>query len=287
VSSSNASHNAPIDAKTGALTLAALTGFAANSLLCRMALREARIDASSFTLVRLASGAIVLALLARITANPRAPASSGSWRAGAALFAYAIAFSFAYLRLGASVGALVLFGVVQTTMIVGGLRAGERPRAQQWVGLAVAFAGLIALNLPGLSAPDPLGAGLMAIAGVAWGVYSLLGRGCANPLAATADNFMRSVPLAVIASLLSLQLVHTSPRGLAPICGRRWSTSSRCFFVKRNFFSISIAMRSRLTNPTPSLGNRSTLTIHQHPGAIDSTGEPGYQDNSAKADQKR
>jgi drug/metabolite transporter (DMT)-like permease len=204
-----------IDARTAALTLAALTGFAANSLLCRAALGAHRIDASSFTLVRLASGAIALALLTRLSPGRRPAASSGGWRAGAALFAYAIAFSFAYLRLGASVGALVLFGVVQTTMILGGLRSGERPRAMQWLGLGVAFAGLVALTLPGLTAPDPLGAGLMAIAGVAWGVYSLLGRGCANPLAATADNFMRSVPMAALASLLTLSLVITSPRGLA------------------------------------------------------------------------
>jgi drug/metabolite transporter (DMT)-like permease len=201
--------------RTIALTACALVCFAANSLLCRAALRGGRIDASSFTLVRLASGAIALALLTRVAPGPRAAASTGSWRAGAALFAYAIAFSFAYLRLGASVGALVLFGVVQTTMILGGLRSGERPRAMQWLGLAIAFAGLVALNFPGLSAPDPLGAGLMAIAGVAWGVYSLLGRGCANPLAATADNFMRSVPMAALASLATLSLVLTSPSGLA------------------------------------------------------------------------
>ena len=211
----DAKPSAAIDAKTTALTLAALTGFAANSLLCRAALGAHRIDASSFTLVRLASGAIALALLVRLAPGRRAAASSGSWRAGAALFAYAIAFSFAYLRLGASVGALVLFPVVQTTMILGGLRSGERPRAMQWLGLGVAFAGLVALTLPGLTAPDPLGAGLMAVAGVAWGVYSLLGRGCANPLAATAENFMRSVPMAALASLLTLSLLLTSPRGLA------------------------------------------------------------------------
>lgn len=203
-----------MDGKTVALTLAALTGFAANSLLCRAALGARLIDASSFTLARLASGALVLTLLVRANPAQRAPAKQGSWRAAAALFAYAIAFSFAYLRLGASVGALVLFGVVQTTMILGGLRAGERPRPAQWIGLAIAFGGLVALNLPGLTAPDPLGASLMASAGVAWGLYSLLGRGCNHPLAATAENFSRSVPLAVVASLLTLALVHTSPRGL-------------------------------------------------------------------------
>jgi drug/metabolite transporter (DMT)-like permease len=215
VTSSPSPSPTSIDAKTVALTLAALCGFAANSLLCRAALGTHEIGAAYFTLVRLASGAIVLTLLVRASPSQRAPSRQGSWRAAAALFAYAIAFSYAYLRLVASVGALVLFGVVQITMILGGLRAGERPRAAQWLGLAIAFGGLVALNLPGLTAPDPLGAVLMATAGVAWGLYSLLGRDCKYPLAATAENFAFSVPMiAVIASLTITESMHTSPRGL-------------------------------------------------------------------------
>lgn len=214
VASPRYKHGAMHQVRTVACTLAALLGFAANSLLCRAALGSAAIDAATFTLVRLVSGAVALGTLVRLSSGPRPLRGAGSWRAAAALFVYAIAFSFAYLRLGAGVGALVLFGMVQTTMILGGLRAGERPRAAQWGGLAMAFSGLVALTLPGLSAPDPLGAGLMAIAGAAWGVYSLFGRGCAVPLAATADNFLRSLPMAGCASLLCLPLLHTTPRGL-------------------------------------------------------------------------
>jgi drug/metabolite transporter (DMT)-like permease len=201
--------------RTFALTALALTGFAANSLLCRAALRPRAIDPSSFTLIRLASGAAVLALLLRASSPASGARREGSWRAGIALVAYAITFSFAYVSISAAVGALILFGVVQLTMIAGGVRAGERPRRMQSLGLAIAFAGLVALNLPGLERPDPLGAGLMAIAGVAWGVYSLLGRGCARPLAATADNFARSVPFAAAASLVALSHAHATWRGAA------------------------------------------------------------------------
>jgi len=176
-----------------ALCIAALSGFAANSLLCRAALGAHAIDAASFTVIRLASGAAILAMLAR---GPVARA--GSWGSGAALFAYAAAFSFAYLRLSTATGALILFGLVQVTMIGSGVARGERPRAIEWIGIAIAIGGLVALTLPGLAAPDPLGAALMASAGISWGVYSLRGRGVANPLAVTADNFARSLPFAAL-----------------------------------------------------------------------------------------
>ena len=172
---------------------AALVGFAANSLLCRAALGARSIDAASFTAIRIASGALVLLVLA----GRRAP-RTGSWPSAAALFAYAAAFSFAYLRLTAATGALILFALVQATMIGVGIWRGERPRALEWLGLALAAGGLVALTLPGLAAPDPLGAALMAGAGVAWGIYSLRGRGATNPLAVTADNFARAVPFTAL-----------------------------------------------------------------------------------------
>ena len=176
-----------------ALTCAALLGFAANSLLCRAALGAGSIDAASFTAIRLASGAAVLWVLVRGGAG-----GAGSWASGAALFAYAAAFSFAYLRLSTATGALILFAAVQASMIGYGVAKGDRPRALEWLGLAIATAGLVILVLPGLAAPDPLGAALMAAAGVAWGVYSLRGRGATQPLAATADNFARALPLALV-----------------------------------------------------------------------------------------
>jgi drug/metabolite transporter (DMT)-like permease len=199
--------------RTAALTAAALLGFAANSILCRMALQPRLVDAATFTTIRIVSGAVVLVLLARTSV--RAEASGGSWASAAALFAYAAAFSFAYLRIGAGVGALLLFGAVQATMLIWALRSGERLRPLQWLGLAAAIGGVVALVLPGLSAPDPIGAGLMLAAGVAWGVYSLRGRGTARPLAATAANFVRTVPFTLALSLAAPGPIAVSPRGAA------------------------------------------------------------------------
>lgn len=184
------------------LTLSTLAAFAGNSLLCRAALRQTAIDPWSFTLIRIASGALALALLAAfrsrgVAREPKAPA--GSWPSALALFAYAAAFSGAYVSLPAGTGALLLFGAVQATMIAWGLRAGEGLRIRQWAGLALALAGLVTLTLPGLAAPHPLGAVSMLAAGIAWGVYSLRGRGAKDPLRATAGNFLRaSLPAALL-----------------------------------------------------------------------------------------
>jgi drug/metabolite transporter (DMT)-like permease len=200
--------------RTALATAAALTGFAGNSLLCRAALLPGAIDAASFTAVRLVSGALVLALLERATRRGGRAESAGS-TAAVALFAYAAAFSYAYLRLGAGVGALVLFACVQATMVGWGIREGTRPRPAEWAGLALALAGLVLLTLPGADVPDPAGLVLMALAGVAWGIYSLRGRGSRAPLAATASNFARSVPLALAGLALAAVTgpLHATARG--------------------------------------------------------------------------
>jgi drug/metabolite transporter (DMT)-like permease len=205
-----------VNGRVALLTAAALTGFAANSLLCRMALRPALVDAATFTGVRLLSGAVVLALLARFAARGTGGVR-GSWASAAALFAYAAAFSYAYLRISAGVGALLLFGAVQITMLAAALRAGERPGGLEAAGWLAAAGGLVALLSPGMTAPDPRGAALMAAAGVAWGLYSLRGRAAASPLAATADNFARSVPMAAALVVLALAWtrLHASARGIA------------------------------------------------------------------------
>ncbi len=187
-----------------ALTLLALMAFAGNSLLCRAALRDTAIDPASFTLLRLVSGALMLALLVGV----RGPAQlrAGSWTSAAALFAYAIAFSYAYIGLSAGTGALILFGAVQASMIGWALLRGERFGVVQILGFALAVGGLVGLLLPGLSAP-PLGAALlMLVAGMAWGVYSLRGRGAGNPTAITAGNFLRAAPMALAASGFALVL---------------------------------------------------------------------------------
>jgi drug/metabolite transporter (DMT)-like permease len=180
--------------------------------LCRQALAGGTIDPSSFTAVRLASGAIVLAALAR--ARGRAARSGAGAAAATALFAYAIAFSLAYVELSVGTGALILFGAVQLTMITAGIAAGERPPLAVWLGLVVAVGGLVTLVLPGLTAPSPVGALLMAVAGVAWGVYSLRGRGVDDPLRATAGNFVRTLPLAAVAAAVAWPTLRASPAGV-------------------------------------------------------------------------
>ncbi len=179
-----------------------MTAFAGNSLLCRMALKATRIDAASFTVIRIVSGALVLWLIVRLRAMKAAAA--GSWWSALALFLYAGAFSFAYVTLPAGTGALLLFGAVQTTMIGYGLWSGERLRRRQAAGFVIAFGGLVGLLLPGLSAPPVEGAVLMLGAGVAWGVYSLRGAGAGDPVCATAGNFLRAVPFAGALSLAML-----------------------------------------------------------------------------------
>ncbi|MEO8296764.1 MAG: DMT family transporter [Burkholderiales bacterium] len=189
--------------RTALLTLLAMVAFAANSLLCRLALRHTGIDAASFTLIRIVSGALTLAIIVRLRDGQ--PSAVGNWGSAAALFIYAAAFSLAYVNLTAATGALLLFGAVQVTMIGHGLVRGERLRGwQQPLGFCLALAGLVALLLPGLQAPPLLGSVLMIAAGVAWGLYSLRGKRGGDPLQVTAGNFLRAV---VPAAALSLALL--------------------------------------------------------------------------------
>lgn len=192
-----------------------MLAFAGNSLLCRAALGPQLIDAASFTTLRLLSGAVVLLLLARVLPASRAAPSPRDWIAALVLFGYAIAFSFAYTLLTAGIGALILFGTVQATMFVAGLRAGERFGPVAWCGVAIAVAGVAWLVAPGVSAPDPLGALLMAAAGIGWGAYSLRGRRLGDPVRMNADSFLRSLPLAVAASVLLVGIRHVTPEGAA------------------------------------------------------------------------
>jgi drug/metabolite transporter (DMT)-like permease len=198
--------------RTAVLTAVTMAAFASNSLLCRAALGGGLLDAASFTTLRLVSGALVLGLLARGRSGSASGGGSGS---AVALFAYAIGFSLAYLRIPAGTGALLLFGAVQVTMLATGLWAGERPRPREGAGLLVSLAGLVALTRPGLAQPDPFGAALMLAAGVAWGIYSLRGRGATDALASNAVNFARALPLALLGSGAALLLSppHVSPRG--------------------------------------------------------------------------
>lgn len=205
-----------MSSRTAALTMAAMVAFASNSLLCRAALGGGHSDAPSFTSLRLVGGALVLGLLVRSRGSSTVP-SGGSWGSAAALFVYAIGFSLAYRHVSAGTGALLLFGAVQVTMLAAGLRAGERPPWREWIGLALSLVGLVALTRPGLAQPDPSGAALMLGAGVAWGVYSLRGRGTRDALGANASNFARSVPFALAGSgaALALATPHVTGAGVA------------------------------------------------------------------------
>jgi drug/metabolite transporter (DMT)-like permease len=206
--------------RTAGLTAAAMLAFAANSLLCRAALGGGHADAATFTLLRLAGGALALGLLARTRAIPPPPARF-AWGSAVALFAYAIGFSLAYRRIPAGAGALLLFAAVQLTMIGAGLRGGERPRAPEWAGLALSIAGLVVLARPGFARPDSQGALLMVVAGAAWGVYSLRGRGRADAVGLNAASFARAVPLALAASAVAALLggARVSPLGVSLALG--------------------------------------------------------------------
>jgi drug/metabolite transporter (DMT)-like permease len=197
------------------LTLLAMIAFAGNSLLCRAALKQTSIDPASFTFIRIFSGAAMLWVImmtrrywmvgkssdASRVIRHSSLRQSGNWPSALALFVYAAAFSFAYSSLSAGTGALLLFGAVQATMILWGLSQGERLHAVQFAGLALALSGLVLLLLPGLSAPPLVGSSLMLGAGVAWGIYSLRGKQSGDAVAATAGNFLRAVPLALVISI--------------------------------------------------------------------------------------
>lgn len=202
--------------RTIALTTLAMLAFAANSLLCRLALQQQSIDAASFASVRLVSGALVLWAIVHRRAAPKVEARS-DWLAATMLWAYVAAFSYAYVTLPAGSGALILFGTVQLTMFSAGLAAGERFTLPAWGGFVLAVGGLLLLVSPGLAAPPLLGTLLMAVAGIAWGVYSLRGRGAGEPVAATAGNFMRAAPLALMVSVLALVFAeppHANANGI-------------------------------------------------------------------------
>ncbi len=216
------------------LTLLAMIAFASNSLLCRLALKQTSIDAASFTFIRIFSGAVALWLIMKIrtwlitdrTPSPRAASFShsslrrttcvvaGNWLSALALLVYAAGFSFAYTTLSAGTGALLLFGAVQATMIFWGMHKGERLDATQIAGFLIAVTGLVVLVFPGLSAPPLIGSILMLGAGVAWGIYSLRGKGERNPASATTGNFVRAVPFAAAVSIIFVPWAHVDFTGV-------------------------------------------------------------------------
>ena len=207
--------------RTILFTAFALIAFAANSVFNRLALGSNAIDASSYVGIRLVSGAATLWLLNILSKGafnfgdkPFLDNLKPSFLSAFYLFAYGIAFSFAYRSLNSGMGAFILFGTVQTTMLLMAVLKGDRPHMSEWFGLVVALGGLVYLVFPGLSAPDPLGAVLMLIAGVAWAFYTLRGRGVKDPLETTALNFICSVPMVLAVNLFMMQQIHFSTEGV-------------------------------------------------------------------------
>lgn len=200
--------------KTFSYTVFALVAFAFNSILCRLALGAEAIDAASFTLIRLVSGAVALAAISLFFGRKESNEKRGNWLSAFFLFAYAVCFSFAYINLTTGMGALVLFGSVQATMIFVALLKGERPKILEWLGLIFAACGLVYLVFPGLSSPPLASSALMAIAGIAWGFYTLRGKQSENPLADTTGNFVRAVPMIVLLALFFLPQIHLSQKGV-------------------------------------------------------------------------
>jgi len=199
-------------------TLFALLAFAGNSVLCRLALGENMIDAASFTVIRLLSGIVILLLVilfkTKVSNNNNQSNTKGSWLATCMLFIYAIAFSFGYITLDTGIGALVLFGSVQITMLIVNLIKGNKLHYSEWLGLAISFYGFIYLILPTLTTPSLSGVILMVSSGIAWAFYTLLGRGSKDPLSDTAYNFLRTFPLLLIVLLLSFKNAHFTNQGI-------------------------------------------------------------------------
>lgn len=200
--------------RTLIFTVLALSAFAANSVICRLALSRQVIDPASFTGIRLLSGALVLILLVSVTGSRKDPTDKGSWWSGFFLFLYAIAFSFAYISLDTGTGALILFAAVQITMITYALASGKKMNMKEWLGVLIAFAGFIYLVSPGVTAPSLNGLLLMTLSGIGWGIYTIRGKASANALQVNAYNFLRTLPLAGIMILFSLKEMQATNEGV-------------------------------------------------------------------------
>ncbi|WP_413699722.1 DMT family transporter [Psychromonas sp. KJ10-10] len=200
--------------KTILYTIIALVAFAGNSVLCRYALKGDAIDASSFTSIRLLSGAVFLIALVMLKNKGAFNFKGGSWSSAFYLFVYMVTFSYAYITLDTGIGALILFGAVQMTMVIFSIVKGKKLQLIEWIGLIIAFAGLALLLLPSGSAPSLMGFVLMAISGIAWGGYTLAGKGAKNPLIATSNNFLKTAPFVIALFLFTFDSTTISNDGV-------------------------------------------------------------------------
>lgn len=201
--------------KVIASTIFALLAFAANSVLCRLALGGSAIDATSFTVIRLFSGIIILLVIVKLSrkSDQSKTKSKGSWLAASMLFIYAVAFSFGYISLDTGTGALILFGAVQITMIITSVISGNKLHLSEWLGLTIAFSGFVYLIIPSLTTPSLMGFLLMSISGMAWALYTLIGRTSKNPLSDTAYNFLRTCPFLLVLMFIGFNNAHITSMG--------------------------------------------------------------------------
>jgi len=203
-----------ISFKTILYTTIALLAFAANSVICRYALKDHAIDPGMFTSIRLSSGALILVIFVLVSKERRNEKSKGSWISAAMLFLYAAAFSYAYVSLETGIGALIIFGVVQITMISSSIISGYKLSLIEWLGIVLALSGFLYLLLPGASAPSLTGFLLMTLSGIGWGIYSLRGKNSKHPLVDTAYNFLRSLPFLVLLLYFLAQESHFTTEGV-------------------------------------------------------------------------
>ncbi|MGJ8672748.1 DMT family transporter [Rubritalea sp.] len=253
-----------------ACTLIALLAFAGNSVLGRLALSDGSLDPTSFTVIRLWSGALVLTLLLKTFPTSTRQTSKGSWQAALMLFLYAATFSYAYQSLTTGTGALILFGAVQLTVIFTSILKGQKLQPIAWLGMAVAFLGFIYLVTPGLSAPPLVGFSLMVISGVAWANYTLLGSGSRNPLSDTAHNFLRTIPLSIPLIIFYYQDISLTQKGVWLACASGAITSGLgyaiWYLVLKKIKPLSAAVIQLLVPVLASIGGvlfaKEALTLH-------------------------
>ena len=200
--------------RTIAFTIFSLIAFAGNSILCRLALGENQLDAASFTIIRLLSGIIMLLLISQSFGSGRSQLKKANWLSSAALFLYAVAFSYAYLSLDTGTGALILFGAVQITMILASLISGNRLYFAEWIGCAIAFSGFVYLVLPSVTTPSFQGFVLMTLSGIAWGVYTIRGRSSQQPINDSATNFLYTLPFILTLLIIEYQNSELSQQGI-------------------------------------------------------------------------
>lgn len=200
--------------KTVAFTCFSLIAFAGNSVLCRIALGENKLDAASFTIIRLLSGIVMLVLIAQVSSKKRRASVKRNWISSSALFLYAIAFSYAYISLDTGTGALILFGAVQITMIVASLVSGNKLHFSEWIGIFIAFSGFVYLVLPNLTTPSVTGFLLMTVSGIAWGVYTMRGKGSKQPIHDSASNFLYTFPFILVLLIIEFNRTNLSGQGI-------------------------------------------------------------------------